>query len=95
MAATVKFVEISQNEIKFEYKKIKFILEEQKVGVYGMGRCINLHQLDGVQKTFIKCIGWTRTDNHGGPGIECLTKSFTNMSASKQLALTYIKNLLS
>lgn len=90
----VKFDQISQNEIKFEYKGIKFILQEQKAGVYGLGRCISLYQLDGLKKSFVKCIGWTKTDNHGGPCKDCVTSFITNFEACKQLAVVYIDNLL-
>ena len=90
----VKFEYISQNEIKFEYKGFKFVLQEQKVGVYGLGRCVSLYQLDGLKKTFIKCIGWTKTDNHGGPDKTCVAPAITTIDSCKQLALVYIENLL-
>ena len=89
-----KFTPISQNEVKFEYKKIKFVLEEKKVGVYGLGRCVSLYQLDGVQKTWIKGIGWTKTDNHGGPSKEILLSGIVTMEACKQPALKYVQSLL-
>jgi hypothetical protein len=91
---TPKFEQISQNEIKFTYEGNKFILEEKKVGVYGLGRCVNLYQLDGLKKEFIKCIAWTKTDNHGGPGRECITSVITSFEACKQLALVYLEKLL-
>jgi hypothetical protein len=90
----VKFEYISQNEMKFEYKDMKFILQEQKVGVYGLGRCVSLYQLEGLKKTFVKCIGWTKTDNHGGPGKDCISLAITTMFNCRQLAVNYIDNLL-
>ena len=90
----VKFEYISQNEIKFDYKDMKFILQEQKVGVYGLGRCVSLYQLEGLKKTFVKCIGWTKTDNHRGPGKDCVASTLTTIDSCKQLALVYIDNLL-
>lgn len=89
-----KFEQISQNEVKFSHMGHKFLLEESKVGVYGLGRCIRLYQLDGLKKEFIKCIGWTKSDNHGGPGKDCITSTITNMEACKQLAVVYIEKLL-
>jgi len=90
----VKFEYISQNEMKFEYKDMKFILQEKRVGVFGLGRCVSLYQLEGLKKTFVKCIGWTKTDNHGGPGKDCFSATITTMDSCKQLALVYIDNLL-
>jgi hypothetical protein len=90
----VKFEYISQNEIKFEHKDMKFILMERKVGVYGLGKCVNLYQLEGLKKSFVKCIGWTQTDNHGGPSKNCVAPTLTTMDSCKQLALVYIDNLL-
>jgi hypothetical protein len=91
---TPKFEQISQNEVKFNYLGNKFILQEGKVGVYGLGRCVRLYQLDGLKKEFVKCIGWTKTDNHGGPDKDCITSTITTVENCKQLAVTYIKNLL-
>jgi len=95
MKKNVKFTMISQNESKFEFKGLKFVLEEKKVGVYGLGRCVSIYQLDGVTKTFVKTVGWTKTDNHGGAGKECITSVITNFESCKQLALVYLENLLS
>ena len=86
---------ISQNECKFEFKGLKFVLEEKKVGVYGLGRCVVINKLDGVDKTFVKTVGWTKTDNHGGPSKDCITSVITNFESCKQLALVYLENLLS
>jgi hypothetical protein len=91
---TPKFEQISQNEIKFDYLGQRFILEEGKVGVFGLGRCIRLYQLDGLKKEFIKCIGWTKSDNHGGPGKDCLTTDIIKMETSKLFAVKYIEKLL-
>lgn len=63
-----KFTVISQNEIRLDYKDLKFMLVEQKRGVYSIGRAVQLYQMDGFQKTHIKELGWTKTDNHDGPG---------------------------
>jgi len=90
-----KFSLISRNEIKFEYKKMKFVLEEKKQGVYGMGSAVLLHQLDGVTKTFVKTIGWTKTDNHDGEkNKECLLNGIVRFDDCKIPALNYVKSLI-
>jgi hypothetical protein len=90
----VKFEQISQNEAKFTFKGMKFVLEEKKVGVYGLGRCVNIYKLDGITKTFVKCVGWTKTDNHGGPSKDCITSTITGFDACKYLAVEYLEKLL-
>ena len=94
MKKNIKFEQISQNECKFTYEGNKFILEEGKVGVYGLGRCVRLYQLNGLKKEFLKCIGWTKTDNHGGPGKECITSDLIKFETSKLFAVAYIEKLL-
>lgn len=94
MKKQIKFEQISQNESKFTFQGMGFILEEKKVGVYGLGRCVNLYKLEGITKTFVKTVGWTKTDNHGGPSRECITSVITNFESCKQLALVYLEKLL-
>lgn len=90
------FTRISPNEVKFKYNSITFILEEGKAGVYGKGRVIRLHQLNGVKKEFIKCIGWTQFDNNfgTGPDKECIAQKLIKIHEAEYLALNYIKSLL-
>jgi hypothetical protein len=95
MKKTVKFTMISQNECKFEFKGKKFILAEHNVGVFGLGRCVNIYELNEVTKKYVKTVGWTRSDNHGGPDKDCITSSIITFEACKQLALVYLENLLS
>jgi hypothetical protein len=95
MKKQIKFEQISQNEVKFPFKGMGFLLEEKKVGVYGLGRCVVLYGLDGITKTFVKTIGWTKTDNHGGPSKECFTSVIMKFDDLKPLAIDYIEKLLS
>jgi hypothetical protein len=95
MKTTVKFEKISLNEIKFSFRNRKFLLAEKSQGVYGRGRCINLYQLNGLTKEFIKTVGWTQSDNHGGPDNSCITGVIITFDACKDLAVTYIDKLLS
>ena len=93
--ATVKFTPISPNEVKFTYKDQKFILKEGKVGVYGQGLCVRLYGLDGIKKTFVKCIGWTKSDNYdNGGGKECVLRGIVTPIECQLPALTYVKSLL-
>jgi hypothetical protein len=98
MTTTAKrtvFTPISQNEVKFEYKDKKFILQEQKVGVYGQGRCVSLYELGGVKKEFVKCIGWTKSDNYDKDGgKECVLRGIVTPIECQLPALTYVKSLL-
>jgi hypothetical protein len=89
-----KFEQISQNEVKFTFKGMGFLLEEKTVGVYGLGRCVNLYGLDGITKTFVKTVGWTKTDNYGGPSRECITSVITSVISCRQLAVDYLEKLL-
>ena len=59
----VKFVQLSNFEMKFEYKGHTFILLEQSIGFYGAGRSVQLFQLDGFKKTHIVNVGWTKPDS--------------------------------
>jgi len=94
MKKQIKFEQISQNEVKFPFKGMGFLLEEKKVGVYGLGRCVNLYKLEGITKTFVKTVGWTKTDNHGGPSRECITSVITSTISCRQLAVDYLEKLL-
>jgi len=95
MKKNVKFTMISQNECKFEFKGSKFLLSERSQGVYGLGLGVLLHELNGTDKKFIKTVGWTKSDNHGGPSKECITSEITTFENCKTLALNYLEKLLS
>ena len=71
-----KFTQVSPSEVRVDYRGIKFLLVEQDRGIYGKGRAIQLYQLDGLIKTHIKEIGWTKSDNNGCGGMEraCVTQ---------------------
>ena len=90
-----EFVRISPNEIKFKYKEINFLLIEKDYGVYSIGKIISLFQLDGLKKEFIKGIGCTKSDNHGGEGSKTLLlQGIQNVKACEDAALKYLKSLL-
>jgi len=88
------FKKIGQNEFKFTYGGHKFIISEKRVGVYGLGTCVSLYQLSGFKKEFLKCIGWTKSDNHGGPSKEVLLPGIVTMEQCKQGAEYYVISLL-
>ena len=95
METIIKFEKISQNEVKFVYRNRRFILAEKSQGVYGIGTGVLLYELNGLDKKFIKTIGWIKTDNHGGPGKDCITSDITTFENCKKLAVDYIEKLLS
>ena len=64
--AAPKFARASANEMKMNYRDLKFLLVEKDRGVYGAGRAVQLYRLDGLDKVHIKEIGWTKSDNNMG-----------------------------
>lgn len=89
------FTQISPNEVKIKYREQVFILEESNRGTWGLGRAIGLKQLVGLEKKYIKEVGWTKSDNHGNGGMkEALITNLTNMEACKVAAIKYIDLLL-
>lgn len=62
------FKSISSNETIFEYKGKKFLLLERSRGVLSLGRAVQLYLLEDFDRKHLKEMGWTRTDNHSGPG---------------------------
>jgi hypothetical protein len=91
----MKFTQISPNELKFTYEGEKYLLREQSVGVYGLGRCVSLYQLNGIDKKYVKCIGWTESDNHGGPSNEVLLSGIVTLEDCKTESVKYLKKLMS
>lgn len=91
----MKFTQISPNEFKFTYEGEKYLLREQSVGVYGLGRCVSLYQLNGIDKKYVKCIGWIKSDNHGGPSHEVYLRGIVTLEECKTNAIKYLKDLLS
>lgn len=92
---TVKFIRISSNEIKFDYKNLRFILEEKGQGVYSMGKAILLFRLNGTTKEFLKTIGWTRSDNyHGEENESNLLNGIVKLDTCQTSALEYVKQLI-
>lgn len=95
MSTKAKFIKISEDELKFDYKEHKFILKEKKQGVFGIGRAVLLYELSGLTRTYIKTIGWTKTDNYGGPDKDVVIPGITTMTNCQSEALKYIDSLLS
>ena len=89
------FTVISETENRIDYKGIKFLLVEQSRGVYGTGRSIQLYQMDGLKKTHIKEIGWTKTDNYDGElKKDSLLRGIVDLKKCKKAAIDYIDSLL-
>lgn len=92
---TPKFTTVDSSETRLDYKGYKFILIEQSRGVYGLGRAIQLYQLDGLKKTHIKEIGWTKSDNHGGcEESESFVRGICKLQDCKIGAVKYIDSIL-
>ena len=91
----VKFEQVSRNEVKFTFKEKRFLLLEKDRGVYGIGRAVQLYELDGLNKTHVKEIGWTKSDNHSG-----MSKSDAHLTgiqtwdSIKTGAIDYLQKLL-
>ncbi len=92
---SVVFNQIAPKEVRFDYKEMKFLLVERDRGVYGIGRAVQLYQMNGLEKAHIKEIGWTKSDNHSCSGMEdaCITR-LTTFDACKDAAVKYIDSLL-
>jgi hypothetical protein len=93
--STPIFKSVDNTETRLDYKGHKFLLVEQNRGVYGMGRAIQLYQLDGLKKEHIKEIGWTRGDNNGGaakPG--AYLPGIVTSRDCKEAAVKYIDSIL-
>ncbi len=89
------FTQIDAKEIRLDYKGMKFLLKENSRGVYGIGSAVQLYQLDGLKKEHIKEIGWTKSDNHGGPSkSESYLSGIVTFEDCKKAAVKYIDSLL-
>lgn len=91
-----KFITISDNEIKFKHKDYTFLLVEQKRGVYGAGKAVQLYQLEGIKKEHVKELAWTQSDNNRGmEKSEAYYKSrLTTLDGCKSIAEDYLSKLL-
>ncbi len=97
MAKSTKpvFTQVAPNEVKFVYKGITFMLVENRRGVYSLGSAIQLYQMNGMERTHIKEVGWTKSDNHSCSDMEkALIPTFTNMEACKVAAIKYIDQVM-
>lgn len=89
------FKTIDSNETRLDYKGHKFLLIEQSRGVYGMGRSIQLYQMEGLKKQHVKELGWTKTDHHNGPEkSDAFLKGIVNLESCKKAAVKYIDSII-
>lgn len=88
------FTQLSVDEVKINYRGMKFLLIEGDRGFYGAGRAIHLYKLeDNLDKKLMVEVGWTQTDNSHSPS--GLINHFTNWDECKIASIKYIDNLLS
>lgn len=90
-----KFTQIAPKEVRIDYKGFRFLLIEKDRGTLGIGRAVQLYQLNAFEKSHLKEIGWTKSDNHSCNGMEdaCINR-ITNFDACKDAAVKYIDSLL-
>jgi hypothetical protein len=94
-SAKAVFTQVSSNEVRIDYKGFKFLLIEKSRGVYGLGKAVQLYQLEGLKKTHIKEVGWTKSDNHSCTGIKnAIINEITTMKQCERESLKYIDSLL-
>lgn len=90
-----KFTQVAQNEVMFDVKNTRFMLTEEKQGVYNIGRAILLYQMDGAKKTLVKRVGWTRSDNHNSQfDNDSILKGIVDWEACKTAATKYLQTIL-
>lgn len=89
----VKFIQVDRTEIRFDYKGKKFLLKENKRGVYSAGTAVQLYELQGVTKTHVKEIGWTSTDNYG-PDKTAYLPGIVTMEECKKGAVQYVDSIM-
>jgi hypothetical protein len=102
MATTVrktkpKFTTVSGMETKVDYRGHKFILKEGAAGVYGMGKCMYLYELNGLNRKLLQTIGWTQVDGgYGthGKGESFLGKGIFTVEQCKVGAIKFIDSML-
>ena len=93
--ANAIFKTIDARETRLDYKGHKFLLKEQSRGVYGIGKSIQLYQMDGLKKEHIKEIGWTKSDNHGGPDkSESYLRGIVTLADCRNAAVKYIDSII-
>jgi hypothetical protein len=88
------FSTLSPDETKLSYRDNKFLLIEKDRGVYGLGRSVSLYKLEGFDKKHLVELGWTQTDNHGGPAKSGILRGVVTLEQCKTAALKYIDSLM-
>ena len=95
MQQKIKFIVISTNEIRFNYKEQDFLLKTTSAGVYGMGQAVSLYLKKGFDNTYLKTIGWVKPD--GGYGsqnkIDNYLKGIVTIDKIKSAAIEYIDKM--
>jgi hypothetical protein len=89
-----KFTTIDSAETRLDYKGHKFLLREQSRGFYGAGMAIQLYQLDGLKKTHIKEIGWTKSDGKGPKKGEAFLEGVVTLTDCKKAVVKYIDSII-
>ncbi len=86
--AKAKFTQVDSTNVKMEYKGIKYLLN---VGTYGLGKLISLNLINAdLTTTFLKSIGWTKSDNHSPKVTSFLPGTSNTWESCKKGAVDYI-----
>ncbi len=95
MKQKIKFREISNTEVAFAHYDKKFLLREQRQGVFALGYAILLYELDGLNRKFVRTIGYTKSDNHDSEQKKTLlVQGIINWDKAKEVSVKYIGDLL-
>lgn len=89
--AKAKFTQVDTSSVKMEYKGVKYLLKQKDVGVYGIGKHIALCLINAdLTTTFLKSIGWTKSDNHSSKSTSFLPGTSNTWEMCKKGAIDYI-----
>ncbi len=91
---TTKFTKISETETRLDYKGNKFMLVEQKRGVYSAGRAIQLYLMEGFDKKHLKELGWTESDGYCRDMKDAYINRITTLEECKTASLKYIDSII-
>jgi hypothetical protein len=91
-----KFTKISETETRLDYRGHKFMLVEQRRGVYSAGRAIQLYLMEGFDKKHLRELGWTKSDGYCKDKDlkEAYIHRITTLEECKTAALKYIDSVI-
>ena len=90
------FTQVSEAEVKLEYKGHKFLLKNQRQGVYSGGRAILLHKIkEDLTTEYMKTLGWLRGDGYDAEKkVDNFITGITTWDKCKEAAIQYLDTLI-